>query len=117
MKARIEKKLSKRLVEIAPSLFRGAWVYSCEPSMLAEKQGSRVSNVLCVGGGVDYWGEGEDDYTVWRAWTGYGQWSWCGHFEPYPEGHERQGHPNTEGFKPTTRNLLKLAAQCEANPI
>lgn len=26
MKARIEKKLSKRLVEIAPTIFRGAWL-------------------------------------------------------------------------------------------
>lgn len=116
MKARIEKKLSKRLVEIAPSIFKGVWVDSYEPSELAEKQGTRVSNIWCVGGGVDYWGEGQDAYTAWAAWTGHGEWAWYWHgpFDPYPQGHEFEAYPNTEGFKPTTRNLLKLAAQCEA---
>ncbi|MDY7565346.1 hypothetical protein QN400_24375 [Pseudomonas sp. RTC3] len=45
MKARIEKKLSKRLVEIAPSIFAGVWIDKDEPSELAYKQRTRVSHV------------------------------------------------------------------------
>lgn len=116
MKARIEKKLSKRLVEIAPSLFRGAWVDLEEPSELAWKQGSQVSHVWSIGGGVDYWGEGTDWYTLWAAWADGGRFSWCwaGDFPAHPAGHEHEGYPDTTGFKPTTQNLLRLAAECEA---
>jgi hypothetical protein len=45
MKARIEKKLSKRLVEIAPSLFPDAWRDE-EFSELAHDQRTSVSHVL-----------------------------------------------------------------------
>ena len=34
-------------------------------------------------------------------------------FQTYPQGHIHAMYPNTEGFRRTTRNLLKLAAQCE----
>lgn len=112
MKARIEKKLSKHLVQIAPSIFKGAWVDKDEPSELAYEQGSRVSHVLSVGGGVDYWGEGEDAYTAWELWQM--NWSWHGDFKTYPEGHRFAHYPNTEGFRPTTRNLLRHAQECEA---
>lgn len=111
MKARIEKKLSKRLVEIAPSLFPDAWLDE-EFSELAHKQRTSVSHVLSVGGGVDYWGEGMDAYTCWGLWSI--NWKWHGDFKLYPEGHKRAHYPNTEGFRPTTQQLLKLAAQCEA---
>lgn len=112
MKARIEKKLSKRLAQIAPSIFRGAWVDKDEPSVLAYEQGTRVSHILSVGGGVDYFGEGEDAYTVWDFWRM--NWMWHGDFKPYPEGHHSEGYPNTERFRHTTINLLKLAADAEA---
>lgn len=112
MKARIEKKLSKRLVEIAPSIFRSAWVDKYEPSELAYEQRTRVSHVWCVGGGTDYWGEGQDAYTVWEDWKS--NWSRHGPLESFPEGHEFGCYPDTAGFKPTTMNLLKLAAECEA---
>lgn len=111
MKARIEKKLSKRLVQIAPSLFPGARIDKDEPSVMAYEQGSRVSHILSVGGGVDYWGEGCDAYTVWDAWRA--NWMWHGPFESYPAGHKHEFFPNTEGFKRTTVNLLKLAAAAE----
>lgn len=111
MKARIEKKLSKRLVQIAPSLFPGAWIDKDEPSVLAYEQGSRVSHILSVGGGVDYWGEGCDAYTVWAAWQM--NWMWHGPWGSFPAGHQYEFYPNTDGFKPTTRNLLKLSAQCQ----
>jgi hypothetical protein len=107
MKARIEKKLSKRLVEIAPTMFQGAWI-DIEVSSLAEDQGTRVSHILSVGGGTDYWGEGCDAYTAWQ-WLNM-NWEWIGPFKPYPEGHESEGYPDIDGYKPTSRNLLKLAA-------
>ncbi|UVL70636.1 hypothetical protein [Pseudomonas protegens] len=111
MKARVEKKLSKRLVELAPSQFSGAWLDKDEPSELAYEQGTRVSHVWSVGGGVDYWGEGCDAYTIWEIWKM--NWCWHGPFETYPEGHRHQFYPNTEGFRPTTQNLMALAAECE----
>lgn len=51
---RIEKKLSKRLCEIAPSIFSEAW--------------KDDHGIMCVGGGSDYWGEFEDAYTCWEWW-------------------------------------------------
>lgn len=110
MKARIEKKLSKRLVELLPSVYRKAW-RDQEPTELAYDQGSSVRHVLSVGGGVDYWGEGQDAYTVWEDWQM--NWCWHGPFEAYPNGHRFEGYPNIDGFRPTTINLLRLAAQCE----
>ena len=106
MKARIEKKLSKKIALLAPDEFEDAWVDK-GPSELAYEQKSRVKNLLRMGGGTDYWGEGEEDYSAW-GWFRQG-WFWRGDFKAYPEGHEFQGYPNTEGFKPTTINLLKLA--------
>nr|WP_176441330.1 hypothetical protein [Pseudomonas aeruginosa]MCV4168539.1 hypothetical protein [Pseudomonas aeruginosa]HCK4895377.1 hypothetical protein [Pseudomonas aeruginosa]HCL4222383.1 hypothetical protein [Pseudomonas aeruginosa] len=41
MKARIEKKLSKRLVELYPASYSAAWRDE-EPSELAYEQGTRV---------------------------------------------------------------------------
>jgi hypothetical protein len=112
MKARIEKKLSKRLALTAPSLFRGVWVDKDEPSDLAYEQRSRVSHVWSVGGGTDYWGEGQDAYTLWADWKT--NWPWHGDFEEYPHEHPLAHYPNTQQFKSTTRNLLRLAAECEA---
>ncbi|PVZ56512.1 hypothetical protein C9422_18490 [Pseudomonas sp. B1(2018)] len=111
MKARIEKKLSKRLFKLHPSLYRRAWIDKDEPSELAYEQRTRVSHVWSVGGGTDYWGDGMDAYTVWADWKM--NWAFHGPFEPYPHEHNLAYYPNTEGFQPTTRNLLKLAAECE----
>lgn len=111
MKARIEKKLSKRLVQLHPALYRRAWIDKDEPSELAYEQRTRVSHVLSIGGGTDYWGEGQDAHTVWADWKSC--WPWHGPFDSFPEGHEFECYPDTEGFKPTTRNLLRLAADCE----
>lgn len=111
MKARIEKKLSKRLIEIAPSQFSGVWIDKDEPSDLAYEQRTRVSRVWSVGGGTDHWGEGQDAYTLWADWKA--NWFWHGPFEAYPYGHEFEGYPDTGSFKPTTTNLLRLAEECE----
>ncbi|MGL4752729.1 MAG: hypothetical protein ACRCXB_09995 [Aeromonadaceae bacterium] len=108
MKARIEKKISKKLVKIAPSLFKNAWIYRGEPSDLAYEQGSCVSDIWHMGGGLDYWGEGQDAYTAWQWWLD--SFMWHGPFASYPDGHEFEGYPDLTGFKQTTRNLLNLAA-------
>ncbi|WP_028627707.1 hypothetical protein [Metapseudomonas resinovorans] len=112
MKARILKKLSKRVVELAPKLFRDAWVDSYGPHPLAEKQGTRVSHMLSVGGEYDSWsGDCNEVYAAWEWWLM--SWEWFGPFSPYPEGHKWEGMPNTDGFRRTTRNLLELAANHE----
>jgi hypothetical protein len=52
-----------------------------------------------------------DAYTTWA--DGKMNWPFHGPFEEYPHGHDLAHCPNTEGFKPRTQNLLKLAAECE----
>jgi len=111
MNARIEKKLSKRLASMCKNLFKGAWVLEDCGSELADYQGSRITHCYHVGGGVDYWGDGQDAYSVWQAWLN--QWFWQGDFPSYPVGHELEHYPNTSGFKPTTKNLINLAIECE----
>lgn len=106
MKARVIKKLSKKLVESAPKLFRGAWVDS-EIMVEAWEQGSSVSHVWSMGGGVDYWGEGEDTQTALQCIQSC--WFWLGDFPCYEDGHKFEGYPNTGKFKPTGKNLLALA--------
>ncbi|EKT4528324.1 hypothetical protein [Pseudomonas asiatica] len=104
MKARVEKKLSKRLKEIAPSQFDEMWLDWLEPSELAYSQNTRVRHVWSVGGGNEI-------RTVWEEWKN--NWCWQGPFEAYPAGHKLEGFPNIDGFRATTINLLKLAAECE----
>lgn len=108
MNARIEKKLSKRLVQEAPNLFKDAWQMVDMPSLLADNSGSNITNTYHVGGGVDYWSEGCEAYSVWEWWAD-NAWCWHGNFPSYPAGHKFEHSPNTEGFKPTVSNLIKLA--------
>lgn len=111
MNARIEKKLSKRLAKCCPNLFKGAWVLKFEVSELAEELNSKITHCYHVGGGVDYWGEGLDAFSVWQHWLN--QWPWMGDFPYYPQGHELEHYPNTRGFNPTTKNLFELAYETE----
>lgn len=111
MNPRIEKKLSKRLVRLYPSLYGRAWIDS-DHSELAYDENSNVRHCPSVGGEYDsYSGDSNESYTAWASWLQ--MWPWHGPFEEYPHGHQFAMYPNTEGFKPTTRNLLKLAAECE----
>jgi hypothetical protein len=89
MKPRIEKKLSKKLAGILVNVHgftpKKVWIdneYSCNrfpihfwqdnPSGLTSKQkrqnfqhmGVRLDNMPSIGGGLDYWGEGEDWQSV-----------------------------------------------------
>ena len=108
MKARIAKKLSKKLAETNHKLFNGAWI---DPDVmeLAWDQGSCVSGCLSVGGHLDCWGEGTDHHTVlYQMKLDY---CWLGNFPEYPKGHKLEGYPDTKGFKPNGRNLLKIARE------
>lgn len=110
MNARIEKKLSKKLLQLCPILFKGAWRDNLG-SDLAEDQGSSITHCYHLGGGVDYWGEGQDAYSVWEYWSN--QWPWIGDFPSYPAGHRFEHYPDVSGFRPTTKNLIDLAINCE----
>ena len=111
MNPRIEKKLSKRLVQLYPSLYGRAWIDS-DHSELAYDENSNVRHCPSVGGEYDsYSGDSNESYTVWDSWLQ--MWPWHGPFEEYPHDHKFAMYPNTEGFKPTTRNLLRLAADCQ----
>ena len=111
MKARIEKKLSKRLVEIAPTLFKGAWVDN-EVMDSADRTRTSVSHCWRVGGELDYWGEATDAFSAWDWWLSNCYWI-SSRFPIYPKGHRFEGLPNTEGFKFSASNLLALAQQYE----
>ena len=111
MNARIEKKLSKRLAQWCPNLFKDAWILDDEVSELAYTQGSKITHCYHVGGELDYWGEGQDAFSVWEYWLA--TWDWQGDFPNYPAGHEFEHYPDTSGFKPTTKNLINLAIECE----
>lgn len=125
MKPRIEKKLSKKLALQCPKLLKGAWIdadfelwqkyyphqfdgkLTSKQKRLNLQQRVRVNNIYSIGGGLDYWGEGEDYCSCWE-WL-LNNWRWIGNFPSHPHGNEFFGYPDTSGFKPTTRNLLQLA--------
>lgn len=108
MKSRIIKKLSKKIAEILPEMYKDAWI---EKDIHEESysQGNSVSGVLCIGGGLDYWGEGEDVYTVLEDFANHHDW----HkpiYDPYPEGHKWEGMPRPRKMRqPTGQHLIKCA--------
>ncbi len=107
MKARIEKKLSKKLAEILPFIFHHVWIDE-EISVKAWKQGSRVSHVASVGGGCDEWGEGQDFFTVHEDFINQVMW----HkpiFKPFPEGHEFEGMAMFNKNRMTGKYLIESA--------
>jgi hypothetical protein len=110
MKARIEKKLCKKIVEILPDNFYSHSWADNEVSELAENQNTRVSGVLYIGGGVDYWGEGEDEYTVLYDFAMHFNW----HppiYNPYPDGHKWEGLPMGTKKRLTGQYLIKCARE------
>lgn len=68
MNPRQEKKLSKRICQILPHVFRYAWVDDerMESSWI---RGVSTSHCLCIGGEPDYWGEASESYTCWKIWV------------------------------------------------
>lgn len=68
MKARIEKKLSKRLMVEVPMLFNHAFI-NRDFSEAAYAQGTRVSNCYSVGGErISYLEAPTKIITVWEVW-------------------------------------------------
>ncbi len=107
MKARIEKKVSKALKIVAPVLFNDSWVDAAisERSFL---EGNSIANCERIGGELDCWGEGTDDYSLIEFMQL--NYYMFGNFPPYPQGHEFEGMPDVpKSFKPTTINLIKIA--------
>jgi len=98
MNPRIEKKLSKRLIQILPEMYRDAW--KCDET-----------HVMCVGGGTDYWGEGQDAYTVLEDFTGINQggYCWFGLWGFYPDGHRFERYPVPDKKKQTGKRIIEIA--------
>lgn len=129
MNPRIEKKVSKRLTEIAPKLFKGFWIddeiersaahwrhnlgreltaRERKENTLIEK--CRVNNICSVGGEYcSYMGDCNDYFTCFE-WL-KNNYCWIGNFPSFSHDSEFRGYPDTGNFKPTTRNLLKLARE------
>lgn len=98
MNDRIEKKLSKRLTQILPCKYRNAW--KCKDTF-----------VMCTGGGVNYWGEGEDSYTVYEDFIGTQQsgYIWEALWGIYPEGHQFESFPIPDKKRQTGKRLIEIA--------
>lgn len=119
MNPRIEKKLSKRLHEIAPDILGN--MHPESPWIATESDCHHVGgfnpdmykgDIVVIGGEHDYWGEGTDIYTYWYIWAT--NWYWLVDWLPvHPQGHEHAGLPDTNGVKETTQNLLKWAKELQ----
>lgn len=95
MKARQLKKLSKKIVSILPVAYENAWV-DREVMESAWKEGTRVSGELRIGGELDCWGEGTDDFSVYEDFIH--QFDLFNYPYPeYPGGHKWEGLPNPPG--------------------
>lgn len=113
MKARIEKKLSKRLWETAPLLFPKAWKCGVDGMESSFFERTGMAGCWCAGGEYNSWsGDCDDDRTLWSEWRR--DWHWVGDFKPFNDGSRLCGWPDTTGFRPTTPNLLRLAAEMNA---
>lgn len=113
MKARIIKKLSKKLSDILPKKIADSWVDKHEVMEIAYEQGTRVSNCLMMGGELDYWGEGTDAYTV-HEWF-VDRIVWMLDLPLYPEGHDFENYPDHSSLKRLTgQYLLELARTIKA---
>lgn len=107
MKARILKKVCKRLKQVAPRLFEDSWIDSeiCTESW---RQGSAIRNIHSIGGETDEWGEGTDQYTLVEFMVS--NFIWIGDFDSYPEGHHWEGLPNPpKGYKLTVVKMVAIA--------
>ncbi len=113
MKARIIKKLSKKLVAILPKIYGDVhcspWVDN-EIMDEAWEQGSRVSGCFRIGGHLDEWGEGTDDYTVFHDFKN-NLLGWQGLWGFYDEDSEWEDMPKGAPYRLTGQKLIMLAKQ------
>ncbi len=108
MKARVIKKLSKRVKEILPKEFACSWV-DVEVMEEAWEQGSRVSHCVMVGGELDYWGEGTDYFSAISAFADTLVWRLD--LPQHPEGHEFEGLPDAAKMKRLTGQYMVAVAK------
>lgn len=127
MKARIEKKLSKRLVELLP-MYKNAWIceegidnYIIKPDDIDVPKTAKnmrryydglihVNNVYHLGGGLDYWGEANDTYTVFEGFVGrLGSIDWSGIFGWHPSNHEFSAYPLFPKKRLTGKQAIHIA--------
>lgn len=93
MNDRIEKKLSKRIVELLPKTYaRDAWEddYGC----------------MVIGGEDDGWGNTTDVYSVLDDLSGY---EWWGMFGEHPHCHNFAYSPLLDPKKPTGKRVIQMA--------
>ena len=91
-----------------PKEYKDSWV---EREVIEEswEQGSMVSNCPMVGGGLDYWGEGEDHYTVLYDFK-YHLLEWQGLWGFYDaENDDYYGMPKGAPYRLTGQKLIMLA--------
>lgn len=94
MKRRIEKKLSKRIAQILPDHYSHSW--KCE-----------YTQMICVGGEVNYWGEGQDEYSVYEEFRM--NYPWFALWGFYPEGHRFEHYPVHDKKRATGKRLIEVA--------
>ena len=132
MKPRIEKKLSKKLARILCKV-RGftdkdVWIdsdFEIWPRHYASRYGKPLTSkqkrqnyerrvsVNCmpsIGGGVDYWGEGEDWHSVLYVAQDFLVWEMF-EIEPFNEETCKGGYP-VVNKKLTGKNVIALAKDC-----
>ena len=111
-KPRIIKKLSKRLAEILPKRYCDHWVDD-DVMEGAYDNNTRVKGCLMIGGGVDYWGEGQDAFTICTDFSD--RYEWMGMFGFYPDGHQFEYWPVIDPKKRTGKRLIDIAKLIAAN--
>ena len=107
MKARIIKKLSKKLAALLLKEYDRAWV-NADVMEQSWEQGSRVSGCFNIGGECDYWGEGTDHYTVLYDFK-HNFLQWQGLWGVYGEGERFEDMPKPAPYRLTGQKLIMLA--------
>lgn len=103
MNERIRKKISKRLVDLFPEEFKHAF----KISSVDELPCGVIPGTYCTGGGVSYWGEGEDMESVLESYMQ--TYGWSGVFGWHPSGHQYFGYPLIDRKRLTGKRIIQIA--------
>ena len=106
MKARIIKKLSKKIKSILPKEYERVWVND-EVMEESWSQGSKVSHCHMIGGECDEWGEGTDYYSVLHDFK-YNFLEWQGLWGFYDETSRWEDMPKPAPYRLTGKKLIEL---------
>ena len=107
MKARIIKKLSKKLKVMLPKEYFKSWV-NTDVMEQSWEQGSKISHCFNIGGELDEWGEGTDHYTVIHDFK-YNFLEWQGLWGFYDEASRWEDMPKGAPYRLTGQKLISLA--------